>query len=149
MLPKLGIAARLFTITFFFAIRIAPRARVIVVIIGRNSGVRPTARATANMSDWSGGRWKPSIATSVKPMRSRTIRVMRPPKVRRPRSNSVSGGFSARRAAMPPRAVWAPVFSTRIVAVPLTTEVPRDTRPSSPWPTVFSAGIDSPVRAAS
>ena len=44
-----------------------------------------------------------------------------------PRSNSVSGGRAARRAAMSPKAVDGPVASTTAVAVPLTTEVPRKT----------------------
>ena len=39
-------AGRCLTTTFSFAIRTAPRASVTEMIIGRNSGVRPTARAT-------------------------------------------------------------------------------------------------------
>ncbi len=51
MLPKFWIAARCLTITFCRAMRTAPCASVTVVIIGRNSGVSPTASATAKSSD--------------------------------------------------------------------------------------------------
>ena len=51
MLPKFWMAARFFTITLDLAILTAPLARVTVVIMGRNSGVRPTASATAKSSD--------------------------------------------------------------------------------------------------
>ena len=51
MLPKFWIAARCLTITFWRAMRTAPRERVTALIMGRNSGVRPTARATAKRSD--------------------------------------------------------------------------------------------------
>ena len=54
MLPKFWIAARCLTITFCRAIRTAPCASVTAVIIGRNSGVSPTASATANSSDSNG-----------------------------------------------------------------------------------------------
>ena len=51
MEPKFWIASRCLTITFWRAMRTAPRASVTDVIIGRNSGVRPTASATAKSSD--------------------------------------------------------------------------------------------------
>ena len=56
MLPRFWMDGRCLTITFERAIRTAPAARVTVLIIGRNSGVRPTASATAKSSDSSGGR---------------------------------------------------------------------------------------------
>ena len=51
MLPKFWIAERCLTITFFRAMARAPLERVTETIMGRNSGVRPTANATANKSD--------------------------------------------------------------------------------------------------
>ena len=58
MLPKFWIAGRCLTMTLSRAIRTAPCASVTDVIIGRNSGVRPTARATANSSDSNASRMK-------------------------------------------------------------------------------------------
>ena len=77
------------------------------------------------------------------------------PKRRVPRSNSVSSGRAARRATMSPNAVAGPVAKTTAVAVPLTTEVPRNTSAgasgppdaSAPVSAAFSAGSDSPVSA--
>ena len=51
MLPKFSIASRCLTITFWRAMWAAPRESVTALIIGRNSGVRPTASATAKSSD--------------------------------------------------------------------------------------------------
>src|SRR5437660_7407443 len=51
MLPKFSIASRCLTITFWRAMCAAPRERVTALIMGRNSGVRPTASATAKRSD--------------------------------------------------------------------------------------------------
>ena len=47
MLPKFWIEARFFTMTLARAIRTAPFVSVSVVIMGKNSGVSPTASATA------------------------------------------------------------------------------------------------------
>src|SRR6266851_1520618 len=43
MLPRFSMASRRLTITFSRAMRSAPWPRVTVIIIGRNSGVSPTA----------------------------------------------------------------------------------------------------------
>ena len=51
MLPRFSMAGRCLTITLFLAIRTAALPSVTVVIIGKNSGVRPTASATAKRSD--------------------------------------------------------------------------------------------------
>ena len=51
MVPRFSIAARRLTITLPCAMRCAPAASVTVMIIGRNSGVRPTASASANSRD--------------------------------------------------------------------------------------------------
>jgi hypothetical protein len=56
------------------------------------------------------------------------IRISRKPYWRIPRSNSVSGGRSRRRAAIAPNAVSAPVRTTRARAVPLRTDVPMKTQ---------------------
>ena len=58
-------AERRLTMTLRRAMRNAPRERVTVVIIGSNSGVSPTARATANISDWITGRPKATLAAST------------------------------------------------------------------------------------
>ncbi len=110
--------------TFERAIRIAPAARVTVLIIGRNSGVSPTASATAKSSDSSGGRCRVTLTTPMKRTRKSTVRVMNRPKSRIPCSNAVCGGCSARRAAIIPSWVWPPVCSTTASALPLAIDVP-------------------------
>ena len=155
MLPRFWIAERCFTITFSRAIWIAPCASVTVVIIGRNSGVRPTASATEKSSDSSGLRPKPRFTTRMNSTRKTTVCRISIPKRRVPRSNSVSSGRAARRSTMSPNAVSRPDAKTTAVAVPLTIEVPRKTRPGESGPldesasfaASFSAGSDSPVRA--
>ena len=57
------------------------------------------------------------------------------PNRRDPRSNSVSSGRAARRSMISPNAVSRPDANTTAVAVPLTTDVPRNTsrvNPASP-----------------
>lgn len=44
--------------TFLRAMAMAPLESVTDVIMGRNSGVRPTANTTANRSDCSESRWR-------------------------------------------------------------------------------------------
>ena len=152
MLPRFWIAARCLTMTCCWAIREAPCASVTVVIIGKNSGVSPTARATANRSDSKAGRCMARLAARSTRTRTRTVRVMSRPKWRRPRSNSVSGARAARRATTSPNSVELPVAVTIAVAVPLTIDVPSQTVPAlspSGAPASFSTGSDSPVSAAS
>jgi hypothetical protein len=50
-----------------------------VVIIGRNSGVRPTASATANSSDSDGSRLRTPITTTTNSTRKTTVFRIRPP----------------------------------------------------------------------
>ena len=138
--------------------RTAPCASVTVVIIGRNSGVRPTASATANRSDSSGSRCSAALTRKTKSTRKMTVRMMRKPNCRVPRSNSVSGGRAARRAAMSPNGGARPVATTSAVAVPLTTDVPEEAprcrrragcgAAGVAGAASFSAGSDSPVSAA-
>ena len=106
--------------TCWSAIRDAPWARVTVVIMGRNSGVSPTASATAKSRDSKAGRCIARLAASSTSTSTRTVRVMRSPKCRRPRSNSVSGARVDSRAMTSPNAVAAPVAVTTAVAWPLT-----------------------------
>ena len=157
MLPKSSMAARCLTMTLRRAMRTAPWARVTVVIMGRNSGVSPTASATANRTDSSVGRWRATLTTTTNSTRKATVRMMSSAKCRMPRWNSVSGGGVDRRAAMSPNAVSRPVATTTARAVPLTTDVPRNTRFLASAGcrggvarslASFSAGIDSPVSAA-
>ena len=65
-LPRFSIEARCFTITFFFDIATAPRDSVTAVIIGKNSGVSPTASATAKSKDCNGSRWRAMLTMSQK-----------------------------------------------------------------------------------
>ena len=100
----------------------------------------------------------PTVTTKTNSTRKKTVRMIRKPNCRVPRSNSVSGGRVASRAAMSPNCGRRAGAVTRAVAVPLTTDVPRKTalRASSglrgapgPRPRLPSrpAAI-SPVRAA-
>ena len=131
-------ADRCFTMTFSRAIRIAPCARVTVVIIGRNSGVRPTARATENSSDWRASRPRLTLTTRMKSTRKRTVCRISIPNRRVPRSNSVSSGRAARRATMSPKAVSWPVAKTTAMPVPLTIDVPRKSRSGESGPVAVS-----------
>ena len=54
-----------FTMTLRLAMRMAPRDKVTVVIIGKSSGVNPTASATANSSDCKTGRPKKTLDAST------------------------------------------------------------------------------------
>lgn len=45
--PKTSTEGKFFTMAFFFAIFCVPRARQVVITIGRPSGIAATARATA------------------------------------------------------------------------------------------------------
>ena len=124
MAPRSWTADSRFTMTLRLARSMAERARVTVTIIGNSSGVRPTARARANISDSSTGRWKPMFTTSTNRTIRSVSRMISMPKRRTPRTKAVAGGFSARLVARCPNAVRAPVRQMTMVAVPLTTDVP-------------------------
>jgi hypothetical protein len=94
------------------------------MIIGMNSGVSPTASATANSSDSKPGRPSATPASITNSTSSSTSRAMNAENAARPRSNSVGGGRSASRPATSPNIVAAPVANTAAVAVPAITEVP-------------------------
>ena len=140
--PRSWIADRRFTITLRFAICIADRASVTVTIIGSSSGVRPTASATANISDSNIGRAKTMFTTSTNSTISIVKRMISMPKRRMPMVNAVAGGFSDRLVARWPSAVLFPVRQIRMVAVPLMTDVPAKTALEAP------AGFSAPDAAS-
>ena len=156
MLPRFWIADRCLTMTFCSAIRRAPSASVTVVMMGRNSGVRPTASATEKSNDSSALRPRLTLIKRIKSTRKKTVLKIRKPKRFMPRSNSVSSGRAASRVTTSPNGVPGPIATTTAVAVPLTTEVPRKTNDGESGPTdasssrvaAFSAGNASPVSAA-
>ena len=85
-------ADRRLTITRACAMRMAPRASVTDTTIGNNSGVNPTASATANRKDSSKGRSMTTFTSSVKSTSSNVSRMMSNPNRRVPTSNAVGGG---------------------------------------------------------
>jgi hypothetical protein len=149
-------AGRDFTKTRWRAIRTAPCARERVTIMGKNSGVNPTARATAKSREERGGRPAVRVTANTKSTTSTTVRVTRRLKSRRPRWKADSGGGAANRATMPPKRVRRPVATTSAIPVPLITEEPRNTKCGASGPPVagpvgsasFSTASGSPVRAA-
>ncbi len=131
MLPKFSIAASRLTITLRRAMRTAPLASVTETIMGRSSGVRPTARATAKRKDSRGSRRSSALTRNTKRTRKTTTWRIRKPKRRVPRSNSVSGGRATRLAAIVAELGGRPGRATTAAPTPLTTEVPRNDRPAS------------------
>ena len=148
MLPRFWMDSRRLTMTFLADMRRAPRARVTETTMGRSSGVRPTARATAKRKDSSQGRWKKALASSTKSTRRIVMRMIRMPNFWVPSWKEVAGGRVASVSAISPRAVPWPVLHTSTLPVPLMTEVPMSTefparRPSAcpgSSPGAFSTG---------
>ena len=126
MAPRSWIADRRFTTTLRFDRRIADRASVTVTIMGSSSGVSPTASASANISDSSTGRCSETFTTTTNSTISTVRRMIRMPKRRMPVMNAVAGAFSERLLARRPSEVLRPVRQTRMVAVPLITDVPAN-----------------------
>ncbi|OPZ76354.1 MAG: hypothetical protein BWY79_01661 [Actinobacteria bacterium ADurb.Bin444] len=56
MLPKFSIAARRLTITFSWAMRLAPCAKLMLMMAGSSCGVSPTARAMEKRNESRTGR---------------------------------------------------------------------------------------------
>ena len=157
-LPKSSMAVSCLTRTFFLAIRRAPCASEIVMIIGIISGVIPTASATENKNDSSSGRCKTMFTSRTKSTNSIITRVIINPKWRMPRPNSVSGGRMASRWAMAPKAVSLPVRTMTAVPIPVCMAVPRKRLllasamvccPAGRSLAALSTGKDSPVSADS
>ena len=126
--PRSWIADRRFTITDLRDRRIAPCASVTDTTIGSSSGVSPTASAKANRKDCSKGRCISRLASSTNSTSSTVSRTIMRPKPRMPTANAVGGGGCCNAWAMEPSCARRPVARTSAVAVPLTTEVPMNTR---------------------
>ena len=123
--PRSWIAARRLTITFLRDIRTAPRERVTVVIIGSSSGVRPTARATENISDWISGRPNATLAASTPTTSTPVARATRNPNCRRSRWNGETSSAALSDIAASPNRVLAPVPIASAVASPVCATAPR------------------------
>jgi hypothetical protein len=124
MLPKFSIDDRRLTITLPAAMRLAPWARLMLMIAGSSCGVSPTATAREKMNASRTGRWKATLMAKMAITSTSVTSSSRYPKRRTPRSNSVSGGRSRSRPATLPNSVALPVRTTMAEALPLTTWVP-------------------------
>ncbi len=132
MAPTSWIADKRFTITFRLAICMAERASATVTTMGSSSGVRPTARATANRIDSRIGRANQMFTTSTKTISATAKRMISMLKLRIPSAKSVAGGLAARLVASRPIADLLLVRQIRMVVVPLMTEVPENTTLEAP-----------------
>ena len=124
ILPKFWMETSRFTMTPFLDMEAAPRARLIDRIIGNNSGVSPTARATANRRDSRIPRLKLALMKNTRITRTKVTCIIRMPNLLSPPSNSVSGFFSVSFPAICPNCVALPVLTMTAVAVPLVMDVP-------------------------
>ena len=153
MLPKFSKASRRRTITPSLAMARAPAESVTVTIAGSNSGVMPTASATAKSNDSTMGRPINWLTMSTKKTMTIITLINRYPNCRTPRANSVSGSVPPIDFATSPSAVCEPVATIKMFATPLRTEVPEKTElvrwliaaSAAMIPGFFSTGIDSPV----
>ena len=155
--PRSWIALWRLTIICRRAMRSAPRASVTDTIIGSSSGVRPTASAIANRKDSSHGLCMKTLTSSTNSTISTVSRMISMPKRRVPISNAVGSAGRLTLSAMSPIAVAVPVRTTRMLALPLTTEEPMKTALVAPSRSVasasgraacFSTGYGSPVSSA-
>ena len=155
MAPRFWMALIRLTMTFFFAIAMAPLERQTVTIIGSISGVRPTATASAKKNASCHFPFVSPLMTKTSGTMTMMKRIMSQVKRATPRSNAVSTGCASMDPAMLPRYVRRPVATTAAVAVPLSTLVPRNARSARSIAersadcvsaTNFSTGNDSPVR---
>ncbi len=142
--------------TPFLDIESAPFERLTERIIGKSSGVKPTARATAKRSDCNTPCLKSAFMKKTNKTRRKVTSIIKKPNFLSPLSNSVSRSLAMSPLAIFPYSVKFPVFNTTAVAVPLTTEVPKKRQlfhsvMASPFTfkgaAVFSTGNDSPVSA--
>ncbi len=90
MLPKSWIEASRFTITSLWDMFTAPFERFTVRIIGRSSGVSPTAKATANRRDSRTSFRRRARMKKTKSTRAIVTSMIRMPNCRRPRADSAS-----------------------------------------------------------
>ena len=107
--------------------RSAPRVSVTDTTIGNNSGVKPTAKATANKNDSSKERCNATFTSRVNSTSSKVKRMISKPNCRVPTSNAVGGASCARLTTICPSAVALPVRPISTRAEPLTTELPMNT----------------------
>ena len=107
------------------AILRAPADSVTLTMAGSISGDRPTASATANSIDSIHGRPSHWLTISTNSTITTITRSSSTPNCCTPRANSVSGAAARRRSATAPNAVRSPVCTTRTLALPLRTEVPK------------------------
>lgn len=145
-LPRASTAERRRTTALRRAILSTPRAKARVRTAGSPSGTAATARATAKRTTLAETPSTRNPRRRRPKARSKTRRATRCPKAWRRRSRGVfSSSISARRWAIRPMALCAPVRVTSKRARPRTRRVPAKT--SSPTP--FSTGTLSPVRTLS
>ena len=158
--PSVSTAGSLRTRALRRAIRRAPRARATVTTAGSPSGMAATARLTATRNIVSGDSPRATPAAKTTAQTTKASPASPLPRVERRRWSGVwPPACSCSSSATRPRAVDIPVVSTMPAPRPYTTAVPLKAtlRWSARTPSgtsgsgsvVFSAGSDSPVRAAS
>ena len=89
MVPKFSMAARCLTMTGSAPYGWRRWPRVTEWYMGRNSGVKPTASATANTKDSNASLCMAMRTTRMNSTRKKTVRVISKPNRRKPRWNSV------------------------------------------------------------
>ncbi len=124
MAPRSSMAERRLTTTCRLAMRTAPRDSVTVITIGSSSGVRPTAKATANRKLSSDSPCRINWVSSTKRTRKPVSLRIKMPRAWTPVSKAVGAAFSCSEAAMAPKLVDLPVATTSILASPPTMLVP-------------------------
>ena len=103
MAPKVWIASRCFTMTFFWPRATAPLDRQTVTIMGSISGVSPTATATAKKKASVQLPLVSPLITKTRGTMTSIRRMSTQVKLEMSRSKAVGAGCSARDSAMPPR----------------------------------------------
>ena len=145
MLPKLCIAESFFTMTPRLDITSEPRERLSAIIIGKSSGVSPTARAIAKRNDSRSWCWEVDVLNALtkntKMTRMRITFIMRTLKSFIPRSKSFGSSLRVSDSAIELNFVFLPVARTDIRPFPVTTLLPINTDEL----VSFSTGNDSPV----
>ena len=156
MLPRSSMATSRFTSTFFAARAFEPAERLTVTMAGIISGAMPTAMASEKSSASMRGRDSATLTMKMNAVSTAATSNKNREKRDRPTSKAVWLCFSARPAAICPKAVRAPVRTTTPRADPWCTIVPMKAHPgwSCDWPSTTGAtdlatGIDSPVSTPS
>ena len=156
MLPRSSMATSRFTSTFFAARAFEPAERLTVTMAGIISGAMPTAMASEKSRASMRGRDSATLTMKMNAVSTAATSNKKREKRDRPTSKAVWPCFSARPAAICPKAVRAPVRTTTPRADPWWTIVPMKAHPgwSSAWRSVTGAtdlatGIDSPVSTPS